>query len=225
MVIAWTTAVWCVPVVQHEQCPSWNWQSQNTMQYVNISVPRSSSIHRPVHWTFALSSGRPALCSATNHHKQNSRAVSFHIIAQPENVHYALVFLGIRTRTLNHERKAVWEVQMVLSLTPQHSDHSQGACTYRQCRPFLPWRRWHRKKRGLLCKHQKQTHKQRWPSESPIHLFSCWALVVPGRSRRFHWTDGFMLLCTLILGNSWNVNGNFSKCYISSSFCFGFILV
>lgn len=75
------------------------------------------------------------------------RAVSFHIIAQPENVHYALVFLGAQSRTLNHERKAVWEVQMVLSLTPQHSDHSQGACTYRQCRPFLLWRRWHRKKK------------------------------------------------------------------------------
>lgn len=88
-----------------------------------------------------------SFCSATNHHKQNTRAVSFHIIAQPENVHYALVFLGAQSTTLNHERKAVWEVQMVLSLTPQHSDHSQGACTYRQCRPFLLRRRWHRKKK------------------------------------------------------------------------------
>lgn len=84
---------------------------------------------------------------ATNHHKQNARAVLFHIIAQPANVHYSVVFFGTRSRTLNHERKAVWEVQMVLSLTPQHSDHSQGACTYGQCGPFLLWRRWHRKKK------------------------------------------------------------------------------
>ena len=88
---------------------------------------------------------------------------------------------------------------------------------------FLLRRRWHRKKkRGLLCKHQEQTHNQWWPSESPIHLFSCWPLVVPVRSRRLHWTDVFTLLCTLISGNSWNVNGNFSKCYISFRFCFDF---
>lgn len=116
-------------------------------QYVNINVTGSTSIFHPIRWTFALSSGRSVFCSATNHHKQNTGAVWFHIIAQPENVYYALIFLGARSTTLNHERKAVWEVQMVLSLTPQHSDHSQGACTYRQCRPFLLWRRWHRKKK------------------------------------------------------------------------------
>lgn len=208
-------------------CHCQNWHSQNTTQNVNINVPRSSSFHRPMHWTFALSSGRPAFSSATNHHKQNTRAVSFHIIAQPENVHYALVLLGARSRTLNHERKAVWEVQMVLSLTPQHSDHSQGACTYRQCRPFLLWRRWHRKKkREAFSANTKSKHTNSGdPPKSPIHLFSCWALVVPVRSRRFHWNDVFMLLCTLNSGNSWNVNGNFSKCYILSRFCFDFILV
>lgn len=42
-----------------------------------------------------------------------------------------------------------------------------------------------KKGKSLLCKHQKQTHKQWRPSESPIHLFSCWVLVVPGRSRLF----------------------------------------
>lgn len=130
----------------------------NSLQahHVNISVLRSSSVR----WTFALSLAQPEFCSATNHHKQNPRAVSFHIIAQPENVHYVLVFLGARTRTLNHERKAVWEVQMVLSLTPQHSDHSQGACTYRQCGPFLLWCRWHRKK-------NKQKKKKRPSLQTP----------------------------------------------------------
>lgn len=109
------------------------------------------------------------------------KAVSFHIIAQPENVHYVLVFLGTRTRTLNHGRKAVWEVQMVLSLTPLHSDHSWGACMYRQCGSFLLWRRWHRKKkerkkRGLLCKHQKQTQTAvtlRVPNPSFLLLGTC----------------------------------------------------
>lgn len=190
--------------------------------HVNLNIPRS------IHWTFALSSDQLAFCSTTNHHKQKTKAVSFHIIAQPENVHYVLVFLGTRTRTLNHGRKPVWEVQMVLSLTPLHSDHSWGVCMYRQCRSFLLWRRWHRKKkrqkkRGLLCKHQKQTHKQRWPSESPIHLFSCWALVVPGRSRQFHWSDVFMQLCTLISGflEMWMET---FLCFNASSFCFVFIL-
>lgn len=80
-----------------------------------------------------------------------------------------------------------------------------------------------KKKKSLLCKQQKQTHKQWWPSESPIHLFSCWVLVVPGRSRLFHSNDAFMLLGTLVSGNSWNVNGHLSKWNISSSFCFDFI--
>lgn len=33
-------------------------------------------------------------------------------------------------------------------------------------------------KKGLLCKHQKQTHKHCWPSESPIHLFFTQSFVV-----------------------------------------------
>lgn len=80
-----------------------------------------------------------------------------------------------------------------------------------------------KRKRGLFCKHQKQTHKQWWPSESPIHLFSCWVLVVSGRSRRFHWCLDAVVHAHF--GTSWNANVHFSKCYISSSFCVDFIHV
>ena len=53
--------------------------------------------------------------------KQNpAQSTVSHIIAQPENVHYAaLVFLGAGYQELySMKAKAVWEVQMVLSLVP-----------------------------------------------------------------------------------------------------------
>lgn len=169
-------------------------------RHVNISVLRSSSVR----WTFALSLAQPEFCSATNHHKQNPRAVSFHIIAQPENVHYVLVFLGARTRTLNHERKAVWEVQMVLSLTPQHSDHSQGACTYRQCGPFLPWCRWHRKKnkqkkeKEAFSANTKSKHTNSGDPLSPQSIFSPVGCLLSQEDQGV-FTDVWMLSYTLIL--------------------------
>lgn len=184
-----------------------------------------------VHFSFlpnllppALCSGWPALCHWPSRARHMSNSVSHDDGARKCPLRSCFPW---RT-TLSCERKAVWEVQMVLSLMPQHSDHSQGACMYGQCGPFLLRYRWHCKKKkkkrkkgkSLLYKHQKQTHKQRWPSESPIHLFSCWVLVVPGRSRLFPSNDAFMLLGTLFSGNSWNVNGHLSKWYISSSFCF-----
>lgn len=169
----------------------------------------------------ALSSGQPALCHWPSQARYTSNSISHNHWARECPLRFCFPWRA----TLSRERKAVWEVQMVLSLMPQHSDHSRGPCMYRQCRPFLLRCRWHgkKKKKSLLYKQQKQTHKQWWPSDSPIHLFSCWVLVVPGRSRLFYSNDAFMLLGTLVSGNSWNVNGHLSKWNISSSFCFDFI--
>lgn len=87
-------------------CFAWEMSAESlTRLACNYRCTQPGAILGPMHWTFALSSSRPAFNFTTNHHKQNTRAVSFHIIAQPENVHYALVFLGARSRTLNHKRK------------------------------------------------------------------------------------------------------------------------
>lgn len=119
---------------------------------------------------------------------KNTRAVSLHIIAQPEKVHYALVFLGAQSRTLNHERKnsvgssngiVINASTVIIHKGLARSDNAGLSCCGAD---GIVKRRG--KKRGLLRKQRKQTHKQWWPSESPIHLFSRWALVVPVRSRR-----------------------------------------
>lgn len=103
-----------------------------------------------VHFSFmpnllppALCLGRPALCHWPSRARHISNSLSHDDGARECPLHSCFPW---RT-TLSHERKAVWEVQMVLSLMHQHSDHSQGACTYGQCGPFLLWCRWHCKKK------------------------------------------------------------------------------
>ena len=100
-------------------------------------------------------------CSATNpsQTKHEGSLVSHNCSARKCPLRSCFAW-RTESRTLNHERKAVWEVQMVLSLTPQHSDHSQGACMYRQCWPFLQRRRWHRKKK-------KEKEKKRPSLQTP----------------------------------------------------------
>lgn len=153
-------------------------------------------------------------CSATNRRKQNLRAASFHIIRSARKCPLRSCFLWRTDQNFKPWKKSSVGSSngIVINASTQWS-FTRGACMYAQCKPFLLWCRWHhkkkkkKKKRGRLCKHQKQTHKQWWPSESPIHLFSCWVLVVSRRSRRFHWCldavvhalFGYLLKCKCTL--------------------------
>lgn len=181
------------------------------------------NVSRSIHWTFALSSDQLVFCLTTNHHKQKMKAVSFRIIAQPENVHYILVFLGTQTRTLNHGRKALCEVQMVLSLTPLHSDHSWGACMYRQCRSFLPWRRWHRKKKKEKKRPSLQTPKANTQTVLPLRLpnpsFLLLGAWCPRKIKAVSMIWSFHAVINAHFRLPWNVNGTF-LCFCLTSYFF-----
>lgn len=75
---------------------------------------------------------------------------------------------------------------MVLSLTPPHSDHSQGACMYRQCRPFLLWCRWHRKKKKkAFSVNTKSKHTNSGDPPSPHPSFLLLGTCCPRKIKAF----------------------------------------
>ena len=62
------------------------------LHYINMSRTRSTFFPISSLMLFPQAIQR----SAIDHHKQDTRAIPFHIITEPENDYYILVFLGVQ---------------------------------------------------------------------------------------------------------------------------------